>query len=104
MKKILAFQTQEDNLTIQYDVITDSKLSYNDISQLDSAQLLTKVDNLLDTNQQEINKLSKRINNIGYNFEYDENVLDFILERIKDESEFGARPIMRAIPMAASIS
>ena len=64
MKKILAFQTQEDNLTIQYDVITDSKLSYNDISQLDSAQLLTKVDNLLDTNQQEINKLNQEIQNL----------------------------------------
>ena len=54
-------------------------------------------DNLKEIIKIEINKLSKRINNIGYNFEYDENVLDFILERIKDESEFGARPIMRAI-------
>ena len=39
----------------------------------------------------------KKFNNIGYKIEYDENVLDFILEKIKDESEFGARPIMRAI-------
>ena len=54
-------------------------------------------DNLKEIIKIEINKLSKRINNIGYNFEYDENVLDFILERIKYESEFGARPIMRAI-------
>lgn len=54
-------------------------------------------DNLKEIIKIEINKLSKRINNIGYNFEYDENVLDFILEKIKDESEFGARPIMRAI-------
>lgn len=54
-------------------------------------------DNLKEIIKIEINKLSKRINNIGYNFEYDENVLDFILERIKNESEFGARPIMRAI-------
>lgn len=54
-------------------------------------------DNLKEIIKIEINKLSKRINNIGYNFEYDENVLDFILEKIKDDSEFGARPIMRAI-------
>lgn len=54
-------------------------------------------DNLKEVIKIEIEKLNKRINNIGYKIEYDENVLDFILEKIKDESEFGARPIMRAI-------
>ena len=54
-------------------------------------------DNLKEVIKIEIEKLNKRVNNIGYKIEYDENVLDFILERIKDESEFGARPIMRAI-------
>ena len=54
-------------------------------------------DNLKEIIKIEIEKLNKRINNIGYKIEYDENVLDFILEKIKDESEFGARPIMRAI-------
>ena len=54
-------------------------------------------DNLKKIIKIEIEKLNKRINNIGYKIEYDENVLDFILEKIKDESEFGARPIMRAI-------
>ena len=52
MEKLLAFQTQEDNLTVQYDVITDTKLSFDDISHLDSTQLLVKVENLIDTNQQ----------------------------------------------------
>ena len=54
-------------------------------------------DNLKEVIKIEIEKLNKRINNIGYNIEYNENVLDFILEKIKDDSEFGARPIMRAI-------
>ena len=54
-------------------------------------------DNLKEVIKIEIEKLNKRINNIGYKVEYDENVLDFILEKIKDDSEFGARPIMRAI-------
>ena len=54
-------------------------------------------DNLKEIIKIEIEKLNKRVNNIGYKIEYDENVLDFILEKIKDESEFGARPIMRAI-------
>ena len=54
-------------------------------------------DNLKEVIKIEIEKLNKRVNNIGYKIEYDENVLDFILEKIKDDSEFGARPIMRAI-------
>lgn len=54
-------------------------------------------DNLKEVIKIEIKKLNKRVNNIGYKIEYDENVLDFILEKIKDDSEFGARPIMRAI-------
>ena len=54
-------------------------------------------DNLKDVIKIEIEKLNKRVNNIGYKIEYNEDVLDFILEKIKDDSEFGARPIMRAI-------
>lgn len=54
-------------------------------------------DNLKEVIKIEIEKLNKRVNNIGYKIEYTENVLDFILEKIKDDSEFGARPIMRAI-------
>ena len=54
-------------------------------------------DNLKEVIKIEIEKLNKRVNNIGYKIEYNENVLDFILEKIKDDSEFGARPIMRAI-------
>ena len=54
-------------------------------------------DNLKEVIKIEINKLNQRLKNIGYQVEYDTNVLDYILEKIKDESEFGARPIMRAI-------
>ena len=54
-------------------------------------------DNLKEIIKIEIGKLNKRLNKLGYNLEYENNVLDFILESIKDESEFGARPIMRAI-------
>jgi ATP-dependent Clp protease ATP-binding subunit ClpC len=54
-------------------------------------------DNLKDIIKVEIEKLHKRVNNLGYKISYDEKVLDFILEKIKDDSEFGARPIMRTI-------
>lgn len=54
-------------------------------------------DNLKEIIKIEIEKVNKRINNIGYNIECNDDVINFIFEKIKDEKEFGARPIMRAI-------
>lgn len=54
-------------------------------------------DNLKEVIKIEINKLNKRLENLGYSIDFDNDVLDYILNKIKDESEFGARPIMRAI-------
>ena len=54
-------------------------------------------DNLKEVIKIEINKFNKRLENLGYSIDFDNNVLDYILNKIKDESEFGARPIMRAI-------
>lgn len=45
----------------------------------------------------EIGKFEKNLNELGYSLEYDDSVVDYILEQIKDEKEYGARPIMRAI-------
>jgi len=45
----------------------------------------------------ELNKMGQKINSIGYNIECNDDVINFIFEKIKDEKEFGARPIMRAI-------
>ena len=54
-------------------------------------------DNLKEIIKLEIGKLQKRLNKIGYDLKYDEYVIDYILNIIKDEKEYGARPIMRAI-------
>ena len=54
-------------------------------------------DSLKEIIKLEIEKLNKRLGNIGYNMEYDEKILDYILEKIQEEKDFGARPIMRAI-------
>lgn len=54
-------------------------------------------DNLRDIIRLEINKLEKKLNTIGYDMEYDDSVIEYILDNIKNEKEFGARPIMRAI-------
>ena len=45
----------------------------------------------------EIDKSVKRFENIGYEISYDESAIDHILNEIKDESDYGARPIIRAI-------
>lgn len=54
-------------------------------------------ENLKDIIKLEIKKFENRLNEIGYNVEYDENVIDYILNIVKDEKEYGARPIARAI-------
>ena len=45
----------------------------------------------------EIGKFEKKLNEIGYSVEYDDSVVNYIFNIVKDEKEYGARPIMRAI-------
>lgn len=45
----------------------------------------------------EINKFIESLNKIGYTAEYSEDTVDFIYNKIKEEKDYGARPITRAI-------
>lgn len=54
-------------------------------------------DNIKDIIKIEINKLGNRLNNMGYFIIYDDSVVDYIFNIVKDDKEYGARPIMRAI-------
>lgn len=54
-------------------------------------------DNLKDIIRIEMDKLENNVKSIGHEMEYDNDVIEFILAIVKDEKEFGARPIMRAI-------
>lgn len=45
----------------------------------------------------EMDKSVKRFKSIGYEVEYDHGVVEHILETVKGESEYGARPVIRAI-------
>lgn len=45
----------------------------------------------------EISELQKKVKELGYDISYDENTVDYILDIVKDQKEFGARPIKRAI-------
>ena len=54
-------------------------------------------DNLKKIIKLEINKFEERLNEIGYNINYNDDIIDYIFNIIKDEKEYGARPIIRAI-------
>ena len=54
-------------------------------------------DNLKQIIKLEIDKSVKRFKDIGYLIEYNENIIEHILYKIKDESDYGARPVIRAI-------
>ena len=54
-------------------------------------------DNLKQIIKLEIGKFEKKLNEIGYSVEYDDSVIDYIFNIVKDEKDYGARPIMRAI-------
>lgn len=54
-------------------------------------------ENLKDIIKLELNKFENRLSDIGYSCTYGNDVIDFILDTIKDESDYGARPIIRSI-------
>lgn len=54
-------------------------------------------DNLKDIIKIEVNKTQDRLEKLGFDLNVEDNVYDHILNIVKDEKEFGARPIARAI-------
>lgn len=54
-------------------------------------------ENLKDIIKIEFDKLEKRLNEIGHSMVYDESAIDYVFNIVKEEKEYGARPIIRAI-------
>ena len=54
-------------------------------------------DNLNDVIKLEMEKMVKRAKDIGFDVTYDEDSIKYILDIVKEDKEFGARPIIRAI-------
>jgi ATP-dependent Clp protease ATP-binding subunit ClpC len=54
-------------------------------------------DNFKEIIKLEIEKSIKRFKDIGYNVVYDNTAIEHIFETIKGESDYGARPIIRAV-------
>lgn len=69
------------------------------LNRLDDIVYFNKLsdDNLKDIIKLELNKVKTRINDIGHDISYDDTAVEHILDMVKNESEFGARPIIRAI-------
>ena len=53
--------------------------------------------NLKDIVKLEINKFNNKLNNINYNIEYTDDVVDYIYSKAIEDKEMGARPIIRLI-------
>ena len=54
-------------------------------------------DSLKEIVRLELNKSVKRFKDIGYALHYNDTVIDHIMEIIKNDSDYGARPVIRAI-------
>ena len=54
-------------------------------------------DNFREIIKLELNKTVKKLEDIGHELTYGEDVVDYILDKISTEKEYGARPIMRVI-------
>ena len=69
------------------------------INRLDSIVYFKNltIENLTDICRLELNKLVNRISEIGYNIEYDQTIVDNIVEKCQKHIEYGARPIIRII-------
>ena len=69
------------------------------INRLDSITYFNVLneENLKNIVKLEIDKSVKRFKEIGYNIIYDDSAIEHIYQTIKDESEYGARPIIRAV-------
>lgn len=69
------------------------------INRIDSVIYFNSLtdDNLRDIIKIEMNKLKDNMASIGYDMEYDDKSVNYILTIVQTEKEYGARPILRAI-------
>ena len=69
------------------------------LNRLDDVIYFNKLtdDNYKSIIKLEINKLENKLSEIGYSIEYGDDIVNYILDIVKDEKDYGARPIVRAI-------
>lgn len=99
--KALGFAATEDS-SVKHGIIEKEikdKFPPEFINRLDEIVYFNNLDedNLKEIIKLEMKKLEDRVKNVGYSISYDDNVIDFLLNKIKDDKEYGARPIIRTI-------
>ena len=99
--KALGFAAIEDD-SVKHGIIEKEikdKFPPEFINRLDEIVYFNNLDenNLKEIIKLEMKKLEDRVKNVGYSISYEDNVIDFLLNKIKDEKEYGARPIIRSI-------
>lgn len=69
------------------------------LNRLDDVIYFNKLtdDNYKSIIKLEINKLENKLSEIGYSIEYGDDIVNHILDIVKNEKDYGARPIVRAI-------
>ncbi len=96
------------NQSIENDNAKTNSILDKELKKRFAPEFLNRLDNIIYFNaltddnfkkiiKLEIDKSVKRFNDIGYQITYEDNAIDYILKMIKDESDYGARPIIRAI-------
>ena len=84
------------------------RILYKNLKNKFPPEFLNRLDNIIYFNnlkdddlrkiiKLEISKLQKRMGEIGYTLDYGEDTVDYILNIVKEDKEYGARPIVRAI-------
>jgi ATP-dependent Clp protease ATP-binding subunit ClpC len=99
--KALGFAATEDD-SVKHGIIEKEikdKFPPEFINRLDEIVYFNNLDedNLKEIIKLEMKKLEDRVKNVGYSISYKDDVVDFLLKKIKDEKEYGARPIIRTI-------
>lgn len=99
--KALGFAATEDD-SVKHGIIEKeikNKFPPEFINRLDEIVYFNNLeeDNLKEIIKLEMKKLEDRVKNVGYSISYTDEIIDFLLSKIKDEKEYGARPIIRTI-------
>lgn len=96
----IGFTSDEDkNAKAIYEKELKGKFNPEFINRIDKIVTFNNLteDNLREIVKLELNKLAKRVEDIGHKFSYDENVVEHILKEALKQKEYGARPIIRLV-------
>ena len=69
------------------------------INRLDEVIFMNQLtdENMKQIVRLELNKLVKRVSEIGHSYKYDDSTADYLFNKLDKKKEYGARPIARLI-------